>query len=51
VKPADTGPVDATGIEYLRLLEAAHLREVRRTINYDALGRRKPQWPGVLRIR
>jgi putative transposase len=37
VKPADTGPVEATGIDYLRLLEAAHQREVGRAINYDAL--------------
>jgi len=42
VKPADTGPVDATGIDYLRLLEAAHQREVGRAINYDALTGENP---------
>ena len=42
VKPADTGPVNATGIDYLRLLETAHQREVGQAINYDALAGENP---------
>ena len=45
VKPADTGPVEATGIDYLRLLETAHQREVGQTINYDALAGENPDDP------
>jgi putative transposase len=45
VKPADTGPVEATGIDYLRLLETAHQREVGQTINYDALAGENPNDP------
>jgi putative transposase len=42
VKPADTGPVEATGIDYLRLLETAHQAEVGQAINYDALSGENP---------
>ena len=45
IKPADTGPVEATGIDYLRLLESAHHREVGRAINYDALAGDPPEDP------
>ena len=37
VKPDATAPVEATGIDYLRLLEDAHQREVGQPINYPAL--------------
>jgi len=37
VKPADAPPVEATGIDYLRLLEDAHQAEVGHAINYTAL--------------
>jgi hypothetical protein len=37
VKPDDTAPIEATGIDYLRLLEDAHQREVGQAINYLAL--------------
>jgi putative transposase len=34
VKPDDTTPIEATGIDYLRLLEHAHHAEVGHAINY-----------------
>lgn len=37
VKPDDTPPVQATGINYLRLLDDAHQAEVGQAINYAAL--------------
>lgn len=37
VKPDTSAPAEATGIDYLRLLDAAHQREVGQTINYPAL--------------
>jgi hypothetical protein len=37
VKPETAAPVEATGIDYLRLLEAAHQREVGQAINFGAL--------------
>lgn len=37
VQPDDTAPVEATGIDYLRLLEDAHQTEVGHAINYLAL--------------
>jgi putative transposase len=37
VKPTAAAPVEATGIDYLRLLEAAHQRELGQTINFAAL--------------
>lgn len=37
VKPDDTAPVEATGIDYLRLLEDAHQANVGHAINYTAL--------------
>ena len=37
VKPDDTAPIEATGIDYLRLLEHAHHAEVGHAINYPAL--------------
>ncbi|MGH3469159.1 MAG: DDE-type integrase/transposase/recombinase [Thermocrispum sp.] len=37
VKPDDPAPVEATGIDYLRLLEDAHHTEVGHVINYAAL--------------
>ena len=37
VKPDDTAPVQATGIDYLRLLEQAHQGEVGHAINFLAL--------------
>lgn len=37
VKPDDTAPVEATGIDYLRLLEDAHQADVGHAINYAAL--------------
>lgn len=36
-KPLAAAPVQATGIDYLKLLDAAHQREVGQAINYDAL--------------
>ena len=39
VKPAATGPVEPTGIDYLQLLEATHHAEVGQAINFDALAR------------
>lgn len=36
-KPLAAAPVQATGIDYLKLLEAAHQREVGQAINYEAL--------------
>jgi putative transposase len=37
VKPGAPTPVDATGIDYLRLLETAHQTQVGQAINYPAL--------------
>jgi putative transposase len=37
VKPGAVAPVDATGIDYLRLLEDAHQVQVGQAINYLAL--------------
>ena len=37
VKPDAAAPVEATGIDYLRLLETAHQAEVGQAINYPAL--------------
>jgi putative transposase len=37
VKPETVAPVEATGIDYLRLLETAHQREVGQAINFGAL--------------
>jgi putative transposase len=37
VKPDAAAPVRATGIDYLRLLEAAHQQQVGRAINFTAL--------------
>jgi putative transposase len=37
VTPDDTAPIQATGIDYLRLLEHAHHAEVGHAINYPAL--------------
>ncbi len=37
VKPDDTAPAEATGIDYLQLLENAHQAEVGNAINYLAL--------------
>jgi putative transposase len=37
VKPGAAAPVDATGIDYLRLLDTAHQRDVGQAINYPAL--------------
>lgn len=37
VKPDDPTPVDATGVDYLRLLDDAHQADVGRAINYTAL--------------
>jgi putative transposase len=37
VKPGAAAPVEATGIDDLRLLEAAHHSEVGQAINYPAL--------------
>ena len=41
-----TAPVEATGIDYLRLLEDAHQREVGQLINYPALADEGPAEPG-----
>jgi putative transposase len=46
VKPDATAPVEATGIDYLRLLEDAHQREVGQLINYPALADEGPAEPG-----
>lgn len=37
VKPGTAAPVEATGIDYLKLLEQAHQAEVGQAINYPAL--------------
>jgi putative transposase len=37
VKPSTTGPAEATGIDYLHLLEQAHQADVGQAINYLAL--------------
>jgi putative transposase len=37
VKSDDSGPVQATGIDYLRLLDSAHHHEVGQAINFPAL--------------
>jgi putative transposase len=37
VKPDAPAPAEATGIDYLRLIDAAHQREVGQAINYPAL--------------
>jgi putative transposase len=37
VKPEAPAPVEATGIDYLRLLESAHHHEAGQTINFTAL--------------
>jgi putative transposase len=37
VKPSAPTPADTTGIDYLRLLEAAHQKQVGQAINYPAL--------------
>jgi putative transposase len=37
VKPGTDAPVEATGIDYLRLLEHAHQKQVGQAINYPAL--------------
>ena len=42
VQPDATAPVEATGIDYLRLLEDAHQREVGQLINYPALADEGP---------
>lgn len=36
-KPQAAPPVEATGIDYLKLLDATHQRQVGQAINYDAL--------------
>jgi putative transposase len=46
VTPDATAPVEATGIDYLRLLEDAHQREVGQVINYPALADEGPAEPG-----
>lgn len=46
VKPDDTAPIEATGIDYLRLLEDAHQREVGQAINYLALTDNTDPTPG-----
>ena len=46
VKPDATAPVEATGIDYLQLLEDAHQREVGQLINYPALADEGPAEPG-----
>jgi putative transposase len=46
VKPDATAPVQATGIDYLRLLEAEHQQQVGRAINFTALqGPTEPDHP------
>lgn len=37
MKPGAVAPVDATGIDYLKLLDDAHQAEVGQAINYPAL--------------
>jgi putative transposase len=37
VKPTAAAPIEATGIDYLRLLEQAHQHEVGQAINFAAL--------------
>lgn len=47
VKPEAPGPVQATGIDYLRLLEGAHHTKVGQTINFAALTDEHPaEHPG-----
>jgi putative transposase len=46
VKADATAPVEATGIDYLGLLEDAHQREVGQVINYLALADEGPAEPG-----
>ena len=44
IKPGAVPPVDATGIDYLRLLDDAHQKQVGQAINYPALtGDTNPQ--------
>ncbi|MDN5931219.1 MAG: DDE-type integrase/transposase/recombinase [Pseudonocardia sp.] len=42
VKPEPSGPIEATGIDYLRLLESAHHTEVGQSINFAALTDQPP---------
>ncbi len=42
VKPHTAAPVEATGIDYLRLIEAAHHADVGKAINYAALTEADP---------
>ena len=43
VKPGAPAPVQATGIDYLHLLEHAHQADVGQTINYLALADDEPR--------
>jgi putative transposase len=42
VKPHTPAPVEATGIDYLRLIEAAHQADVGQAINFTALAEDGP---------
>jgi putative transposase len=46
VKPHTPAPVEATGIDYLRLIEAAHQADVGQAINYTALTEADPTRSG-----
>ena len=43
VKPDDTALIEATGIDYLRLLEHAHHAEVGHAINYPCPDPHRPR--------
>jgi len=45
VKPEASPPVETTGIDYLRLLEAAHRDQVGQAINFTALADEQPDDP------
>jgi putative transposase len=42
VKPHAPAPIEATGIDYLRLIEAAHQANIGQAINYAALAEGDP---------
>jgi putative transposase len=45
VKPGAVAPVDATGIDYLKLLDEAHQVQVGQAINYPALAGERDAQP------
>jgi putative transposase len=45
IKPGVAAPVEATGIDYLRLLDDAHQKQVGQAINYPALAEGEVEQP------